>query len=610
MPGIVGLVSRSPRADCVHTLHAMLQTMLHDPSYVHGSCAATEAGVYAAWVAHGGSFAARESGSDATGRRHLALSGECFAGLTDRHVRSHTDEDHGARFDRFADELSVRELNGLFAGLLIDKTQQRALLFNDRYGAERIYWASRGEHTYFASEAKALLRVLPETRYFDDEGVAQLLRYGCTIGPRSLFRGIRVLPGASFWEICLMTGRISKRTYFQPEHWELQGTLPACEFESRFEKVSEDVIPRYFQATGAIGVSVTGGLDTRLLMACRPRAAPPAITYTFVGSSGTTLDARIGAQVAEACGLKHRVLRLDSDFLGNYRAHLDRTVYLTDGCAGATKAHEIDLTHQAAELAPIRLTGNFGSEVLRSVSTFKGSPKTIRLLSPDLERLSGQPAEEAAAIHPVTYAAFREIPWFLFGAMAAGRSQVGFRTPYLDNDIVELAYLQPAELRGSADPTVRLIRGRDPRLASIPTDRGLAGSRGALTSACRRLYASATFKLDYLYYEGLRGALSPMEALAAPLSRAGVLGQHKYLPYRIWFRDDLAEVVADELGSAQQLPYWSKGTLVAIATRHAAGKQNFLQEIDRVLTLSSIRRTLVARPWPHIPHSTATALTL
>ena len=67
------------------------------------------------------------------------------------------------------------------------------------------------------------------------------------------------------------------------------------------------------------------------------------------------------------------------------QAHVDRTVYITDGCLGALGAHEIYLNAQACRLAPVRLTGNFGSEVLRGVSTFKPIGLSHDLLSPAIQ---------------------------------------------------------------------------------------------------------------------------------------------------------------------------------------------------------------------------------
>ena len=79
---------------------------------------------------------------------------------------------------------------------------------------------------------------------------------------------------------------------------------------------------------------------------------------------------------------------------------------------------------------------------------------------------------------------FREIPSSLFGSLAAGRSQVTFRTPYLDNDLVSLAYRAPADARRSPDSALRLIGESDPRLGRIPTDRALSSGDAARFTRC------------------------------------------------------------------------------------------------------------------------------
>ena len=44
---------------------------------------------------------------------------------------------------------------------------------------------------------------------------------------------------------------------------------------------------------------------------------------------------------------------------------------VSDGTGSATMAHEIYLSERARGIAPVRLTGNYGSEVFRRVSTYK-----------------------------------------------------------------------------------------------------------------------------------------------------------------------------------------------------------------------------------------------
>ena len=147
----------------------------------------------------------------------------------------------------------MAELNGLFSGLLIDRRRARALLFNDRYGVERVYVHQTEHGTYFASEAKALLRVLPATRSFDDEGVAQFLTFGCPLEGRTLFRGIRILEGGSVWTF--EGGSCRKRRYFTPAEWERQPALSAEDFQSEFQrsfkKSAPALSPRATPASGS-----------------------------------------------------------------------------------------------------------------------------------------------------------------------------------------------------------------------------------------------------------------------------------------------------------------------------------------------------------------------
>ena len=580
---------------------SMARSIMHESFYKSGTYSVPEMGVYGGWVAHEDSFAAGQIFFNEQRDIALFFSGECFVDPETRsHLRQkghelgevagswlvHLYEEEGDRF--------FEKLNGLFSGLLIDKRRNRAFLFNDRYGMERIYFCETKDATYFASEAKALLRILPELREFDREGVTQFLTFGCTLESQTLFRGVELLPGGSVWSF--EKGKRHKRKYFSPETWESQSALTAEAFEAEFEETFKRILPRYFQSDSKIGISLTGGLDTRMIMACRPPDEKP-ICYTFTGKNGETLDVRVAARVAEACGLEHRILRLGPDFFSDFSSHADRTVYTTDGCFGILGAHEIYLNDQAHRLAPIRLTGNFGSEVLRGVSTFKPIGLSHDLFSPEFSKSVTSSAKKLSVSkeHPVTFAAFREIPWNLFGNLAAGRSQVTFRTPYLDNELVALAYQSPERSKNSSPLASRLVKANNTVLSEIPTDRGFAGDNSGLEFLLRRFFAEATCKMDYYNSEGLPHLLSSLDPVLRRLSLGlGIFGLHKYLPYRHWFRRELAGYVNDKLTDArtQQSPLWNPDFLENMAKDHIRGRNNYVREINAVLTLEAVERLL------------------
>jgi asparagine synthase (glutamine-hydrolysing) len=336
-----------------------------------------------------------------------------------------------------------------------------------------------------------------------------------------------------------------------------------------------------------------------MIMACRPVTVEEPICYTFAGLEGETEDARLAVQVAARSGLAHEVLRIGRDFFSNFAAHADRTIYITDGCFGVTGAHEIYLNAKARQLAPVRLTGNFGSELLRGMSTFKPLGLAAALLGSQFHE-SLNSVNNGGSLrfrdHPVSFAAFKEIPWKMFGSLAAGRSQVTFRTPYLDNEIVALAYLAPERSRRSARVALNLVRTTDPALGRIPTDRGWGGESGRLSSILRPLLSEATFRLDYLFDEGLPHWLSPLVPCFDRFnSRGRFWGLHKYLHYRAWFQQELATFVAERLNDAatRRNEFWNPEVLARMATDHINGGKNYVSEINAVLSLEAIERLII-----------------
>jgi len=606
MPGIVGILSRDPAARYELPVKVMLNSMMHESFYISGKYEAPDMGIYVGWVAHKDSFPDGQVFFNERRDIALILSGECFldsetAALLRR--RGNTiDSSNGnwlvqlyiERGERF-----VGQLNGLFSGILIDQSCRKAFLFNDRYGIERIYFHEDADGFYFASEAKALLWILPRLREFDRRGLAQFFSLGCTLGSRTLFEGVERLPPASL--CCFEGGTYRRQTYFSPKTLETQPVESERNFEAVFQETFNRIMPRYIQSSSKLGISLTAGLDGRMIMACLPRLAEKPISYTFSGRTQDTLDSRFAAQVASACGIEHQVLRLQSDFLSDFAVHADRTIYATDGCLGVTGAHELYLNKQARQLAPVRLTGVFGGEILREVSFARPLRLASGLTNSEWEssRNSFADAFRRNGLNPLTFALSNEIPLTRFGVIAAGRSQTIFRTPYLDNELVALAYRTPQTLRSSFGPALSLIKHNKEALTKIPTDMGLMGEANELTAVARRIFSKITFKLDYYYNEGLPHKLSSLDPILRILkSEVAILGLHKFLHYRSWFQRELAEYVSERLTEAgkRQSDLWNCDFLRRMAGDHRAGRKNYVSEISTVLTLEAIERLLFRAP--------------
>lgn len=604
MPGLAGLITSRPAQEAEELASRMVVAMGTDEGLEVVRFQYPGASVFGGITRLAGTGQtcefSRES-ADWAGDRVL-LYGELFPNSNGL--------EHGAGYGSILDAiLSSRDssietrrflqsLNGLFSGVIVDDREGRVDVFVDRFGFERLYVHDAGDAYFFASEVKAILAVAPETREFDDEGVAQFLATGCTFGGVTLFRGIQILPGAAHIRFRRGERQFSK-TYFSPgDEWEPQDPLSEGEFLDRLDARLKVAIPAYSDWDGPLGISLTAGLDSRMLLACVDGDPSRFVSFTYSGETIDSLDATIASKVAAVLGIEHHILRVEEDFFDNFARHAEETVKATDGYFGVTGAHERYMSSKARQLAPVRLTGNYGSEILRGVSTFKVGKWVEGLIDGDFRSHVAKVQGQFASLpsHPVTFAAFAEVPFNLWGNYAAGRSRIGFRTPYLDNELVKLAYRGPRNRDAAVRVATEIVRRNRPELAAILSDRGYFGYCSRLASRSRYAYERLTFKLDYIYNEGFPTSLTRFEAAYRLALRAGrLLGRHKHLHYRDWFRRRLGGFVWETVNdpNVSDLPYWEKGTGVRLAEAHLAGKANHVAQLDAVMTLGLVNKLLI-----------------
>ena len=168
------------------------------------------------------------------------------------------------------------------------------MLFNDRFGLQRLYYHEAKDTFYFAAEAKAILKVRPELRATDPRGMGEFIVCGCVLENRTLFSGIHVLPPGSSWYF--RGGKLEKKAaYFEPREWEEEEPYKPEDYFAQLRDVFVRNLPRYFNGNERVGVSLTGGLDTRIIMAWR-KAEPNSLPcYTYGSMYRDNQDVQSGA---------------------------------------------------------------------------------------------------------------------------------------------------------------------------------------------------------------------------------------------------------------------------------------------------------------------------
>ena len=610
MPGLFGFVVREPAPYYKELLSSMLKVMVYENFYTYGSYVDSKFGVYIGWTCHKDSFEDCMPITNETNDIIMFFSGEVFCDPSDILQLRHKGHDFGEGnatylvhlYEEMGDSF-IKKLDGIFAGFIIDRRLNRALLFTDRFGAHRIFYSDRDGY-FFSSEAKALLSALPRTREFDPKGIAELITCGATIGKHSIFKDIGILPGATTVEF--QNGIVVRRSrYFEPSEWEQQSRLPKEDFFRGFVSLLRKIPSWYFSSgdNKQVGMSLTGGFDSRILMACLPAGECNIACYTFGSKYRDTYDVKVARDVAKLCGQTHQVITVGSKFLDRFKEYFEKSVFISDGYLGLSGAPELYANMIAREIAPVRVTGNWGSELLRGVRAFKFTDPIPGLLSSNVTEYVGEIRDKFYRLnktkHHVSFVPFYQAPYQGYGRSSIERSQLTIRTPFLSNEIVRFLYRKPPSYNGF-QLCKQIIEIFKPDLIRIPTDRGYLGTGSRLSKTLHRAWRQASFKLEYMASHGAPDLVVRHDTfLKCTRLDQQLLGRHKFYHLRQWSYEVFHEYIQDVL--INNIPPGLTAVvdldiLKKIVREHLVKRRNHLQKIDDFLTLGTAGKTLLACP--------------
>jgi asparagine synthase (glutamine-hydrolysing) len=600
MSGIVGIIARN-RAEHRPVLEKMVQALGSVAPYTCGTSVNESLELCAGWASAAGAFSdgmpvwnekknvfllfSGQEYSDNSELNNLRARGHHF-NSGDASYLIHMYEELGAGF--------LQNLNGGFCGLLGDLRTQKIILFNDRYGLNRVYFHQSERGFYFASQAKCLLKVLPELRRLELDSLGEFLSCGCVLQNRTLFEKMMLLPPGSAWTFT--GGQLTeKTTYFDGRPWEEQPELEPGAYYEELKTAWQRLLPRYFRGDAPIALSMTGGVDSRMILGWALRTAGQLPCYTFGGRYRDCADVKISQQLARLCGQKHEVLPIGDEFLSHFPGLAEKAVYLSDGACDVTGAIDLYVQERARRIAPVRVTGTNGGEILRRLVAFKPALDVCEMFAPEVARsVEAAQATYARELegHPLSFTAFKQAPWFMGSKFVLERTMLELRMPYFDNDLVRLAYRAPKELLDDNQISLRLAGEGNPVLANVGTDRNQGQGKA------RHLFQEFTYKAEYAYDYGMPQWLAKIDRVLAPLQLEKLfLGRHKIAHFRVFYRDELAGYVKEMLLDSRTLqrPCLDRSKVENMVMQHLEGRGNYTRQIHKLLTLELITRELLER---------------
>jgi asparagine synthase (glutamine-hydrolysing) len=605
MPGIAGIISNGLNPGDRAELDSMIRCLLHEEFHKFGTFISEEAGLAVGWVTHPGSFSdcmpvwneeknvclifTGEDYRDRSGLDRLRTEGHQFSAQNARYL-VHQYEDLGCNF--------LERVNGWFSGLICDFRENRAFLFNDRYGIGRICYHEHEGRFYFSSEAKSLLKVLPHLRSLDRRSLGEVFSCGSVLQNRTLFSGVSLLPGGSLWSFG-KSQPVRKEAYFEPRSWEGLPVLSEVAYYEQFKETWKRILPRYLQENESAGLSLTGGVDSRMILAWAPLPPGALPCYTFSGRYRDCNDVRLARHLAKLSRQPYQTIPVDGVFLSQFPSLAEKVAYIGEGNLDASGTIDLFVQREARKIAPIRVTGTNGGELLRRLVMFKPMGVAQEMVNPDM----GPSLSEAASTyakelvcHKLSFTAFKQTPWYMNSKFVVERSQITTRLPFCDNELVRLSYQAPPSLAEVNDPALRLIADGNAALGRIGTDRALQIQSFPGVGKARHLLQEFTFKAEYAYDHGMPQWLAKLDHSLAPLHLERLfLGRHKFHHFRVFYRDELSTYIKQILLDSRTLgrPFLLKPVVEEMVGAHVGGYSNYTLEIHKLLALELMQRQLI-----------------
>lgn len=392
--------------------------------------------------------------------------------------------------------------NGTYAAVVYEPEHDAITFVTDRLGTHPIYYAWTDDGgLVFSTQIQALVRHPGVETALDPAGVDEYCKLGRVAGVETPLEGVKQFPPASITHVRIGEQRLESKQYWRPVHEPVD--RPFGYFVDRYTDLVRTVLDERFDENDRVGLLLSGGCDSRLLLSC----APPNTTCYHL-SDWMSDEARAAERAALTAGHEFEWLQRSDDY---HERTLDRAAGIMNFAGRFEQAHiagfleeiqaDVDvlvsglyadcffraltLPRYTLSLGPLgRLTLPFARDV-DSIETYFSlldtvDPSYATCETPLRETLRSnveRRRDGSVVDHGVAYDSFRE--YLLYGDVFpltndpdlfywSLEQAMPHWTPFLDNRLIDLALKMPVRYQLRRNVSNAAIRQLSPSLAEIP----------------------------------------------------------------------------------------------------------------------------------------------
>lgn len=253
----------------------------------------------------------------------------------------------------------LNRLDGYFCAVIYDKKQQKVKLISDRYGMRLLYWYHKDNIFAWGNEVKAILAINGVHKELNPTSYDCFMDLGYLLGDNTWFENIKLIKPATILEYDLDKDTVTHRHY-----WKWSEITPTeISFNQAVSKLGElhiQAVSRRFNSNERIGIALSGGLDSRSILAALNGLHPTYKSYIYTFGIPKCDDIEIAKQVSSKVkSWKHEAFYFSS---ANWFQPRFQRVWNTDGMQDMMHMHGSEFLPIISEHVDINLNGYIGGE--------------------------------------------------------------------------------------------------------------------------------------------------------------------------------------------------------------------------------------------------------
>ena len=323
-------------------------------------------------------------------RSELEEKGHKFRGYSDSEVILRAYLQYGV-------ELACH-LNGMFAFAIWDPRVEKLFIFRDHLGQKPLYFFSN-EHVFvFGSDLRAVLAHPQPDTEINRHALCQYFQNRRIAAPLTIIKNIlQLLPGRflSIGKDC----KVEEQEYWRPRY-QIDDTLDEKLAADKFESIWQKSIDRHFISDVPVGVFLSGGIDSSLILSAAHKQGKPLRTFSIEFADNSYNESTFAKEVANLYEAEHHVISFSPDLLTmlNHWEHCYDQPF-----ADPALFPLMTLAKESKDSITVALTGDGGDELFGGYQRYRSAilSRKIALMPENLRKITAASISKLAGFLPV-----------------------------------------------------------------------------------------------------------------------------------------------------------------------------------------------------------------